>query len=107
MLRHVASREEDGVSQHLAFLATTTTSDSGNTAWVLTSAAMVLFMTPGLALFYAGLVRAKNALAMLLQNVVAIAVVSIVWVMGAYTLAFGPDLLGGLVGNLHFLGFAN
>ncbi|MCU1678967.1 MAG: amtB2 [Frankiales bacterium] len=81
--------------------------DSGDTAWVLISAAMVLFMTPGLALFYAGMVRSKNALAMLLQNVTAIAVVSIVWVLAAYSLAFGPDALGGVVGNLHFAGFAN
>jgi Amt family ammonium transporter len=81
--------------------------NSGDTAWVLVSAAMVLFMTPGLALFYAGMVRSKNALAMLLQNVTAIAVVSIVWVVAAYSLAFGPNTFGGFIGNLHFVGFAN
>ena len=79
--------------------------DSGNTAWVLISAAMVLFMTPGLALFYAGMVRSKNVLAMLVQNFVAIAVVSLVWVVGAYSLAFGEG--SSVLGDLRFAGFAH
>jgi Amt family ammonium transporter len=82
--------------------------DSGDTAWVLGSAALVLFMTPGLALFYGGMVRSKNVLAMLIANFATIAVVSIVWAGIAYTLAFGPDhgqILGGL--RLSGLGHAN
>jgi Amt family ammonium transporter len=106
MLRHVARDRGVGVPQHFVVLSTPAV-DSGDTAWVLVSAAMVLFMTPGLALFYAGMVRSKNALAMLLQNVTAIAVVSIVWVLGAYSLAFGPDAFAGVLGTLHFAGFAH
>ena len=79
--------------------------DSGDTAWVLTSAALVLFMTPGLALFYGGLVRSKNVLGTMMQSVAAIGVVSILWVLVGYTLAFGPDV-GGVIGGLDFAGFA-
>jgi len=76
---------------------------AGNTAWVLVSAALVLFMTPGLALFYGGMVRQKNVLAMLMQNFVAMAIVSLVWVWLTYSLAFGPDAGKlGLIGTLHF-----
>jgi Amt family ammonium transporter len=71
---------------------------------VLASAALVLLMTPGLAFFYAGMVRGKNALGMLMQNFVTIGIVSIVWVLGSYSIAFGPDGLGGLFGNLHDAG---
>lgn len=81
---------------------------SGDTAWVLVSAALVLFMTPGLALFYGGMVRRKHVLAMLMQNFVAMAVVSLVWVWFSYSLAFGPDLGGvGLLGSLHFAALAH
>src|SRR5689334_16714855 len=81
--------------------------DTGDTAWVLVATSMVLFMTPGLAIFYGGMVRAKHVLTMLAQNVAVIAVVSIVWVIAGYSLAFGDDVGGGLLGNLHFLGFAH
>ena len=81
--------------------------DAGDTAWVLVSAGLVLFMTPGLAFFYGGMVRSKHVLAMLAQNFAVIAVVSVVWVVVAYSLAFGPDSGGGLIGNLHVAGFAN
>jgi Amt family ammonium transporter len=82
--------------------------DSGDTAWVLVSAALVLFMTPGLALFYGGMVRSKNVLAMLIANFATIAAVSIVWAVLAYTVAFGPDAGGhGLIGTLHLGGLAN
>ncbi|MBV9291607.1 MAG: ammonium transporter [Frankiales bacterium] len=81
--------------------------DSGDTAWVLGSAALVLFMTPGLALFYSGMVRSKSVLSMLVQNLATIAVVSVVWAAFAYSLAFGPDAGGGLIGNLHFAGLAH
>jgi Amt family ammonium transporter len=82
--------------------------DSGDTAWVLVSAALVLFMTPGLALFYGGMVGRKNVLAMLMQNFGVMAVVSLVWVWVTYSLAFGPDWGGaGLLGTLHFAGLGH
>jgi Amt family ammonium transporter len=80
---------------------------AGDTAWVLGSAALVLFMTPGLALFYGGMVRSKNVLGMLIQNLGTIAVVSVVWALVAYTLAFGPDIGGGLLGGLKFGGLGH
>ncbi len=78
--------------------------DSGNTAWVLASSALVLIMTPGLAFFYAGMVRGKNALGMLMQNFITIGLVSIVWVLGSYSIAFGPDGFHGLFGTFHDAG---
>ena len=82
--------------------------DSGDTAWVLVSAALVLFMTPGLALFYGGMVRRKNVLGMLIQNLAVMAVVSLLWVWITYSLAFGPDAGNvGLIGTLHFAGLGH
>jgi Amt family ammonium transporter len=78
----------------------------GDTAWVLGSAALVLFMTPGLALFYGGMVRSKNVLAMMVQNFATIGIVSIEWAVLAYSLAFGPDA-GGVIGTLHLAGLAH
>ncbi len=74
------------------------TVDTGDTAWLLVSAALVLLMTPGLALFYAGMVRAKNVLNMLMQSFVSMCVVTVLWVAFAYSLAFAPGspILGGL-----------
>jgi Amt family ammonium transporter len=78
--------------------------DTGDTAWMLTSAALVLMMTaPGLALFYGGLVRSKNGLATIMQSFVMMALISVQWVLWGYTLAFGPDH-GHLVGGLDWLG---
>src|SRR5438270_3848849 len=78
--------------------------DKGDTAWVLTSSALVLLMTtPGLALFYGGMVRQKNALATLMQSFIIMAVISIQWVLWGYSLAFGPDK-GGIVGGLDWVG---
>ena len=74
--------------------------NSGDTAWVLMSAALVMFMTPGLALFYGGMVRAKNVLGMLMQNFFALGIVSILWAVVCYSLAFGGT--GPLIGNLDF-----
>ena len=76
--------------------------DSGNTAWVLASAALVLFMTPGLAFFYAGMVRSKNALGMLMQNFFAMGLVSVLWAAVGFSLAFGDG--GSFIGNLDFAG---
>ena len=77
---------------------------AGDTAWVLTSAALVLFMTPGLALFYGGMVRTKNVLAMLMQNFFAMGIVTVLWVVIGYSLAFGDAGNAGLLGNLDFVG---
>ena len=79
--------------------------DSGDTAWVLTSSALVFVMVPGLAFFYAGLVRSKNALGTLMQSFIAIAIVGLTWVLWGYSLAFGPDI-GGFIGNLEWFGLA-
>jgi ammonium transporter, Amt family len=81
--------------------------DSGSTAWVLASAALVLIMTPGLAFFYGGMVRSKNVLGMLMQNYVTIGIVSVLWVLGVFSIAFGPDAVGGLFGTLHQFGLAH
>ncbi len=78
--------------------------DSGNTAWLLTSSALVLLMTaPGLALFYGGMVRQKNALATIMQSFIIMALISVQWVLWGYSLAFGPDK-AGLIGGLEWLG---
>jgi Amt family ammonium transporter len=77
--------------------------NTGDTAWVLASAALVMFMTPGLALFYGGM-RAKNILAMLMQNFFALGIVTVLWVLFGYSLAFGDAGNGGLIGNLDFVG---
>jgi ammonium transporter, Amt family len=77
--------------------------DSGDTAWLLASAALVMFMTPGLALFYGGLVRAKNVVGTMTQSFIALALVTVLWVLIGYTLAFGPDK-AGLIGGLEFSG---
>lgn len=73
--------------------------DTGDTAWVLTSAALVLLMTPGLAFFYGGMVRAKSVLNMMMMSFGAIAVVATLWVLYGYSVAFGDDVGYGLVGN--------
>jgi ammonium transporter, Amt family len=76
--------------------------DPGSTAWLLASSALVLIMTPGLAFFYGGMVRAKNVLGMLMQNYFCMAIVSTVWVLFTYSLAFGGS--NGIIGGLHFAG---
>jgi ammonium transporter, Amt family len=75
------------------------TGDTGDTAWVLVSAALVLLMTPGLALFYGGMVRAKSVLNMMMMSFGALALISVLWVVYGYSEAFGDDVGGGLVGN--------
>jgi Amt family ammonium transporter len=73
--------------------------NTGDTAWVLASAALVLLMTPGLALFYGGMVRAKSVLNMMMMSFGALALISVLWVLYGYSEAFGNDVGGGLVGN--------
>jgi Amt family ammonium transporter len=78
--------------------------DTGDTAWVLASTALVMLMTaPGLALFYVGLVRTKNVLGTIMQSVVILCVVSLVWMLWGYSLAFGPDM-AGIIGSLEWAG---
>jgi Amt family ammonium transporter len=79
--------------------------NSGDTAWVLASAALVLFMTPGLAVFYGGMVRAKSALNMMMMSFAAMGVTTIIWVLYGYSLAFGKSH-GGLIGSLDHLGLS-
>ena len=80
--------------------------DTGDTAWVLTSTALVLAMTmPGLALFYGGLVRSKNVLGTMMQSIVILCLVSLIWILVGYSLAFGPDK-GGLIGGLEWVGLS-
>ncbi len=78
--------------------------DTGNTAWMLMATALVLFMTPGLAFFYAGMVRSKNVLGMLMQNFSAIGLLAVLWALVGFTIAFGDAGNGGLIGNLDFIG---
>jgi ammonium transporter, Amt family len=78
--------------------------NSGDTAWMLTAAALVMFMTPGLGFFYAGFTRSKNVLATIMQSFIVVALVGVLWVIIGYTLAFGPTE-GGIIGNLDFFGF--
>ncbi|WP_042419195.1 ammonium transporter [Streptacidiphilus anmyonensis] len=80
--------------------------DTGDTAWLLASTALVLLMTPGLALFYGGMVRSKSVLNMIMMSFVSIAVVTVVWLTVGYALAFDPDAGAGLIGNLSHLGMS-
>ena len=72
--------------------------NTGDTAWVLMSAALVLMMTPALAFFYGGMVRAKGVLNMLMMSFVSMGIVGVLWVLVGYSLTFG-DSIGGVVGN--------
>jgi len=80
--------------------------DTGDTAWVLTSSALVLAMTaPGLALFYGGMVREKNTLGTIMQSFIILCLISVQWVLWGYSLAFGPDK-GHIIGGLEWVGLA-
>jgi Amt family ammonium transporter len=79
--------------------------DTGDTAWMLASAALVLLMTPGLALFYGGMVRGKNVLNMLMQSFIAMGVVTLLWVIVGYSLAFAPG--SSILGGMSYLGLNN
>jgi ammonium transporter, Amt family len=78
--------------------------NSGDTAFVLVSSALVLFMTPGLALFYGGMARSKNILNTLMQNYIMIGLIGVQWAIFGYSLAFGPDTGSGIIGNLSYFG---
>src|SRR5580700_545308 len=78
--------------------------NAGDTAWVLVSAGLVLVMVPGLALFYGGQVSSRNVLVMLQQNIFPLGLISVLWVLAGFSLAFGPDAGGGVIGNLAAFG---
>jgi Amt family ammonium transporter len=80
--------------------------DSGDTAWVLISAALVMLMTPGLALFYGGMVRKKNVLGTIMQSFIIVALVSVQWALWGYSLSFGPDV-HHFIGDLSWFGLNN
>ncbi|WP_448874915.1 ammonium transporter [Desulfobulbus propionicus] len=77
--------------------------NGADTAFILAAAGLVLLMTPGLALFYAGMVRGKNALGTIMQSLILIALISLEWVYFGYSMSFGPDVGGGLIGDLSWL----
>ncbi len=77
--------------------------NGGDTAFILICAALVLLMTPGLALFYGGMARRKNVLSILMQSFIVMAVISVQWVLFGYSLSFGPDI-GSVVGSLDWIG---
>jgi Amt family ammonium transporter len=79
--------------------------NSGDTTWVLISAALVMLMTPGLAFFYGGLVRRKNVLSILMQCLIVLCLISVQWVVFGYSLSFGPDVKG-LIGDLSWRGLS-
>src|SRR5512142_2292010 len=79
---------------------------AGDTAWLLVSAALVLLMVPGLALFYGGMVRVKSVLNIIMMSLSCIAIVTVLWVLYGFTLAFGPDAGGGVIGTLRYAGMA-
>jgi len=93
-----------GVS-HLAMAADVVAPaiNTGDTAWVLLSAALVFLMTPGLAFFYGGLVRKKNMLSVLMQCFMLMCIITLQWVIFGYSLSFGPDIKG-LIGSLSWAG---
>ncbi len=77
--------------------------NAGDTAFILISAAMVMFMTPGLALFYGGMVRTKNVLGTIMQSFIILGIINLLWMLFGYSLAFGPDKFG-LIGDLSYIG---
>lgn len=79
--------------------------DSGNTAWLLISSALVMLMTPGVAFFYGGMVRRKNLLSTIMMSFVCLALVGLIWVIYGYSLAFGNDT-AGIIGGLNYLGLS-
>jgi Amt family ammonium transporter len=87
----------------LAYGAEESKISAGDTSFILVSAALVMLMTPGLAFFYAGMVRRKNVLATIMHSFVAVAIISLQWILWGYSLAFGPDVKG-LIGSLSWIG---
>src|SRR5687767_15515631 len=86
------------MSSSSVFAAETPPIDTGAAAWMLTSAALVLLMIPGLAMFYGGLVRTKNVLGTMMHSFAAMGIMTVLWVICGYSMAFGPNVLGGWIG---------
>ena len=84
--------------ERVVWAAETPTVDTGTTAWMLISTGLVLFMVPGLAMFYGGLVRTKNVLGTMMHSFIAMAVIGVLWAVCGYSLAFGKNILGGWIG---------
>src|SRR5512136_2266632 len=80
--------------------------NAGDTSWILISTALVMLMTPGLAFFYGGMVRRKNALSTIMMSFMCLGLIGVLWVVYGYSLAFGPDA-GGFIGNLSYFGLNN
>ena len=83
--------------------ASTSAINSGDTAWMLASTALVMLMTPAVGFFYGGMVSSKNVISVIKQSMIILALISVQWVVIGYTLAFGPDMYG-IIGNLEFFG---
>ena len=83
------------------------TVNTGDTAWLLTSTALVMLMTPAVGFFYGGLVRKKNVLATIMHSFFILCLISVQWVLWGYSLAFGPDVYHGIVGSLAWIGLNN
>src|SRR5690242_15624092 len=86
----------EGIGPHMKI-------DTGDTAWLLASAALVMLMTPALGFFYGGLVRKKNVLSTIMHSFFILALISVQWVLWGYSLAFGPDV-HGIIGSLAWVG---
>jgi ammonium transporter, Amt family len=80
--------------------------NSGDNAWLLTSSALVMLMTPGLAFFYGGMVRRKNILSTIMMSFMTLGLIGVLWVLYGYSLSFGKDI-GGIIGGLNFIGLSN
>ena len=80
--------------------------NSGDTAWIMISSALVMLMTPGVALFYGGMVRRKNVLSTIMMSFVCLGLIGLLWVLYGYSLSFGSDN-GGFIGGLDFIGLMN
>ncbi len=81
--------------------------NAGDTAWILVSTALVMFMTPGLALFYGGMVRQKNVLSTIMQSFFLLCLISVQWILWGYSLSFAPHMLGGIAGGFQYLGLTH
>src|SRR5689334_18394481 len=101
----LAARQQCGNTRSVASRGMQTAINSGDTAWLLVSTALVMLMTPGLALFYGGMVQQRNVLSTFMHSFFALGLVTIIWVLVGYSLAFAPDLGGGFVGGFDFAFF--
>jgi Amt family ammonium transporter len=99
----VSGEDLPGATTHVFPAVAESKIDTGDTAWILVSTALVMLMTPGLALFYGGMVRGKNVLGTLMQSFVAISLISVQWILIGYSLSFGPDI-NGIIGSLDWIG---